>query len=295
MITKDQLFRFVIERTDVRGELVYLDSAWQELLANRPYPTILRQLLGQAMALLALLSTTIKTRASLTLQIQGKGPITLLVVQIDADHHIRGTAEWHGDLQQQASLTELFGSQNLTVTIEPEKGHEHYQSIIELDPLSLSASVEKYFRYSEQIETRLWLVTSEQRIAGILLQKLPAAATSQQQDADAFNRMCQLTETVTEQELLQLPQQQLLHRLYHEETVRLFPPQAIQFGCHCSKSRMASALYSMGKNEIDAILAEQGEILIECSFCNQTYRFDSIDCELLFTSHASGKPSEIKH
>lgn len=276
----DVLSRFVIERTNVRGELVHLDASWRAILERKDYPEPVRELLGQAMAAAALLMTTVKLNGSMTLQVQGDGPISLLVVQAKADRTLRGLAHWQ-DPVMPGPLAQLLGKARMAITLDPGGERERYQGIIAIDTeTSLAEAIEGYFIRSEQLATRLWLAASDERAAGMLLQALPGES----EDADAWNRSVQLGETLKQDELLGLPQREVLRRLFHEEDVRVFEPEPVSFRCTCSRERIETVLRSLGYDEVQGIIVEQGRVSVDCEFCNQNYLFDPVDVEQLFAA-----------
>jgi molecular chaperone Hsp33 len=276
---KDTLHRFLFERTNVRGELVHLDASWQAALERKDYPAPVRELLGQAFAAAALLSATIKFDGSLTLQVQASGPVTLLVVQATAARNLRGLAHWRGDIRH-GSFAELVGTGRLAITIDPGAMGERYQGIIDLQQDSLARCLEDYFRQSEQLATRLWLAADGESAGGMLLQELPRET----QDEDAWTRDVYLGETLRHDELLQLPAREILHRLYHEEDVRLFEGEPVSFRCSCSRERIETMLRGLGPAEVRDILEEQHTVRVDCEFCNQRYVFDVVDVEALFAA-----------
>lgn len=287
---KDCLFRFVFEHTSVRGELVHLDATWQAILQRHEYPDPIRNLLGQMMAAAALLSATVKINGSLHLQLQGDGPVSMLLVQASADRVLRGLAHWReGEIPD--DFRSLVGDAQISLTIDPGEGGEQYQGIIAVENESLPAVLESYFRQSEQLATRLWLVVDGSRASGMLLQQLPAAS----EDADAWNREVQLADTITEQELLTLPVRDLLYRLYHEEDVRLFEAEPLSFRCSCSKERIETVLRGLGYQEVQNILEEQGAVNVNCEFCNQQYSFDAVDVEKLFAASNQPEVPSTRH
>ena len=153
---------------------------------------------------------------------------------------------------------------------------------------SLASSLESYFAQSEQLATRIWIrtggTTAEPLAAGMLLQELPA---SNEQHAEEFDHLSKLTDTIKDEELFTLPAEEILYRLYHEEEVRLFAPQQIQFRCTCSRERSEQALLQIGKVEVDAMIHEQGQIDMHCDYCGTHYRFDAIDAQALFAEGRS--------
>ncbi|RMG27729.1 MAG: Hsp33 family molecular chaperone HslO [Gammaproteobacteria bacterium] len=281
---RDVLHRFVFEDTNVRGVLVHLDASWQAVLERRTYPDPVRTLLGQAMAAVVLLSTTVKYQGSVTLQLRGRGPVTLLVVQVRPGRHVRGIAHWR-DPVHTGTLAEVVGEAQLAITIDPGEGMDRYQGIVETGAArTLAQALEGYFERSEQLPTRLWLAADGVRAAGMLLQQLPGAG----RDADAWNRLEHLGATLTPGELLQLTDRELLHRLFHEERVRLFEADPVSFRCDCSRERTDALLRGLGIDEVRTLLAEQGRVHVECEFCGHAYDYDAVDVEQLFA--AEGQP-----
>jgi molecular chaperone Hsp33 len=276
----DCLHRFVFERTNVRGELVHLDASWQAVLERQSYPRQVATLLGQAFAATALLSATIKMSGSLHFQLQGDGPVSLLLVQVGADRTLRGLAHWNADDELPEAFPRLVGTARLSLTIDPGEGGERYQGVVAVEGASLADALENYFATSEQLATRMWLAANETRASGMLLQQLPRASD----DADAWNRDVHLGDTVTEDELLELDARDLLFRLYHEEDVRLFDPEPFSFRCSCSRTRIETVLRGLGYDEVQSILAEQGRVRVNCEFCGQRYEFDAVDAESLFAA-----------
>ena len=288
MLEKDSLQRFLIEHTNVRGEWVHLDATWQAVLERADYPPAVREPLGEAMAAVALLAATIKFNGSLTLQVSGDGPISLLVVQATAAKTLRGLAHWRSDVPE-GSLAARFGNARIVITIDPGQGKERYQGVVGLVGDHLGDALKEYFERSEQLPTQLWLAANEQVAAGLLLQKLPGET----EDADAWNRTVTLAETVTRDELLALGADEVLRRLYHEEQVRLFERDPVSFRCTCSRERVADMSLGLGPDEARSILDEQGEISVNCDFCNAHYLFDAVDVEQIFAAadHPPVKPT----
>lgn len=283
MSGRDGLSRFLIESADVRGLLVHLDETWKTALARVTYPSLVKEVLGQAFAASALLAATIKFEGKMTLQIRGDGPVHLLVVQITADRKVRGLARWKEE-PQSGSLQALFGDQaRMTITIEATKTGEPYQGIVALEGETLSDVIASYFRNSEQLETDLVFAVGEGSVAGLLLQKLP----DESPDPDGWERARQLGLTLTAEELLSLEPEALLHRLFHEEQVRFFGSESVVFECACSRDRSDSLIVGLGNEEAQSILQEQGQIEITCEFCDAQYRYDAIDVGMLFAPSGS--------
>jgi molecular chaperone Hsp33 len=226
----DSLRRFLIEATPVRGEIAHLDATWRAVLERRRYPPPLEKLLGEMMAAAALLSATLKFDGSLIMQMQGSGPVQLLVVEATSEHTLRATAKWEGELPD-GNLKALLGDGRFVISIVPESGKQTYQGVVDLQGETIAEVLEHYMAQSEQLETRLWLASDSKQAGGMLLQKLPATADT---DADAWNRAIRLGATIRREELLALPATEIIRRLYHEEDVRVFEPRPVSFRCSCS-------------------------------------------------------------
>lgn len=260
-----------------RGELVQLEAAWQSILSRSDYPPAVARLLGETAVAAVLLAATLKVDGKLTLQVQGEGTVHLLVMQVTSERELRGLARWHGEVEG-AGLA-LMGDGRLVMTIETARG-ERYQGIVPLEGASLAQALEGYFARSEQLPTRLWLEAGPTRAAGLLVQKMPGHDSPQ--DDEDWNRIVALSETVSAEELLELPAETLLRRLYHEEDRRVFEPEPVRFACSCSRERVAEMLRGLGQDEVEAILAEHGRIEVHCEFCNAGYTFDAVDAAALF-------------
>lgn len=287
----DTLSRFVFEHAAVRGEVVRLEATWRAVLERHDYPRPVRDLLGEMMAAAALLAATLKFEGALIMQMQGSGPVSLLVVECDSAFHLRATAKWHADLQG-ASLRELLGDGKFVITLDPKQGGQTYQGVVALEGDSVAAALEYYMLHSEQLETRLWLAADEQRACGLLIQRLPEQVA---QDEDGWNRVSRLAATVRREELLALPAREVMHRLFHEEDLRVFDPEPVSFRCACSRERVSNMLRMLGLDEIRSILAERGQVDIRCEFCNQAYVFDPVDAEQLFAAEVLTQVGATRH
>lgn len=286
----DCLHRFVFEHSDVRGELAHLDTAWQAVLERKDYPPPVRELLGQAIVAATLLSATIKIDGSLHLQLQGDGPLNLLLVEVTAQRTLRGLAHWSGDVPA-GTLLDQVGNARLTLTIDPGSGGERYQGLVAIEKEDLAAALEDYFQQSEQLDTRLWLAASEERACGMLLQRLPGKNVK---DDDWQHDVC-LGETISADELLQLSTRELLRRLYHEQDVRLFDAEPVSFRCSCSRERIETTLRGLGYAEMQSILEEQGSVSVNCEFCAHGYEFDRVDVERLFAAAHQPDVPQTRH
>jgi len=290
----DSLQRFLFEQAPVRGELVHLDASWRSVLERHDYPEVLRNLMGELAAAAVLLAATLKLQGSLVLQIMGRGPVKLLVVECSGDMKLRATAKWSGELAQ-SSFAELIGEGQFAITLDPKDGGQPYQGIVEIEGASVAEIMQNYMSHSEQLETRLWLAADGQHAAGMLLQKLPDTDKHEDADTDAWPRAVILAETLKTDELLLLPAKTLIQRLYHEDDIRLFDAQRVEFFCSCSRDNVAKMLQMLGREEVDSILAERETIEVHCEFCNQRYEFDKVDAEMIFLDSIVLPPSEARH
>ena len=293
----DTLQRFLFEGAPIRGEVAHLDATWRAVLERHEYPPVLRKVLGELMAAGALLAATLKFDGSIILQLQGNGPVKLIVVECTSEQTLRATAKWDenraAEIVADAGLGDLLGSSGrFVITLISGQGKQSYQGVVEIDPSGVAASLERYMQNSEQIETRLWLAAGDERAAGLLLQKLPAR---DEPDEDSWNRATKIAETVTRPELLALPVRKLLHRLYHQEDIRLFEPRPVSFRCSCSGERVTAMLRMLGHAEVRSIIEERETVEVTCEFCNRAYRYDSVDAEQLFAAATPAQPSATRH
>ena len=294
MSNQDLLYRYLFEEYEVRGELVQLDSTYRHIVDAQNYPVQVQKLLGELLVATSLLTATLKFEGSITVQLQGDGPVRLAVINGDHNQQLRGVARYEGELPTDDKLQSLIGNGQLVITITPEEG-ERYQGIIALEADTLATCLEQYFAQSEQLATKLWIRTGhhqgQPRAAGILLQELPAQ--SEDHGAD-FDHLIQLTSTIKDEELFGLEAEEILYRLYHQDKVRVFDPQAIEFRCTCSRARCEGALLQIEKEEAVAMVQELGKIDMHCDYCGAHYQFDGIDIETLF-SGAPGNDANKLH
>ncbi len=281
------LNRYLFEDLSVRGELVQLDDAYQQIISSKEYPAALQKLLGELLVSTTLLTATLKFEGSITMQLQGDGPVSLAVINGDNNQKVRGVARWEGDIADDASIHDMMGKGYLVITIDPKKG-ERYQGVVGLDGANLAEVIEGYFANSEQLKTRIWIRTGEldgkPKAAGMLLQVMPDGTGS----PEDFEHLEQLTDTIKNDELFSLEANDLLYRLYNQETVKLFEPQPVEFFCGCSRERSAAAIITIAREEIDDILATEGSVGLHCDYCGTTYSFDSADVEKLYADATSG-------
>lgn len=275
----DTIQKFIFEHAQIRGEIVYLQDSYQTIMQQRAYPPMVKYLLGEALVSCLLLASSIKFEGSLNLQFQGDSRLPLLIVQCDHLLNIRAFAKYADNLKIE-DYAEAFLNGQMSLSINQYNQTQSYQSLVPIQSTSMSENLMHYFAQSEQISTRVWLAVSEDKAAGMLLQLMPD--TDSQEREQFWEYAVQLGETVREEELLELDNEDLLYRLYHETELRLFPSRPIKFQCRCRKEKMEQVIKVLGKEDADGLLAEKGTIEISCDFCNQQYHFDSIDVALLF-------------
>ena len=293
MAEVDTLRRFVFERYPFRGQLVHLGPAWKAMMEHHDYPEPVRNTLGEAVAAAALLASTLKFHGLLTLQLRGAGPMHLMVVECTDGLALRAVARFR-ETPATTDLRELSGDGTLTVTVENEGAANRYQGVVPLAGASMSECLREYFESSEQLPTRLWLHADGENVAGLLLQRLPVTArptgvlesgagtVSEDEVEDAWRRVQLVADTVTGEELAELDDRKLLHRLFSEDDVRMFESTPVFFRCRCSRERVANMLRALGRDEVDSMVEEFGQVEVRCEFCSRAYRLDAVDCAALF-------------
>jgi len=287
----DSLQRFLFEHTPVRGQLVHLDATWRAVLERHDYPPPLRKLLGELMAAGALLSATLKFEGALIMQMQGRGPVKLVVVEVTSAGTLRATASWDDEIPH-VPFRELLGGGRFVITLVPTEGTQSYQGVVDMDGDSVAEVLEHYMHKSEQLDTRLWLACDEHQAAGMLLQRLPA---EEGPDPDAWNRVVRLGATLSRHELLALPAREVLRRLFHEEDVRVFESSPLSFRCSCSRERVTAMLRMLGRDEVRAIVAEHGKVEVTCEFCRKHYALDAVDAEQVFAADMQTNAGPTRH
>jgi len=292
MKEQDCIRRFLFEELGVRGEWVRLQQSWQRAKQHQILvDDAVESQLGQVLAATVLLSATIKFKGAMIMQVQGSGDVKALVAQATNERKVRVLARSESSVNA-GTLTQMVGEGGrLVLTVESDKG-EPYQGIVGLAEGNLAEVLKTYFDQSEQLNTRLWLFANETYAAGLFIQELP----SEQHDKEDWRRIEMLADTVTQDEIFTLDCEALLHRLFHEEKVRLFEPEAVEFQCHCSRQKIGGTLLSLGKSELEGILQERGQIDVDCQFCGAHYHFDNIDVEnLLVNSSFNDNGSPTRH
>jgi molecular chaperone Hsp33 len=289
MIDADRVRRFVLERHPIRGHSARLARAWLELREHQDYPPAVQQLLGEAVGASVLLAATLKFDGVLTLQLQGKGLVSLLVAQCTHDFKVRGMAR-HQAIGGEAGFRSLAGDGQVIVTVEAADRASSYQGIVPIAGNSLAESLEAYFLQSEQLPTRVVLAATPGMVSGMLVQRIPGEGGKQAVDPAALETAWMKADhamaALTRAELLEEDVEQRLVRMFGVDEVRLFGGQEVRHECRCSRERVANVLRSLGVDEVRSVIAEQGTVTVTCEFCQKPYKFDPIDAEQLFSDTA---------
>ena len=278
----DYVQRFLFENLDIRGRLVCLTGAWQRMLHGRGYPGDIVSLLGHTTALNVLLGANQKGSGRVTLQVQGSGPVKLLVSDCTAELRIRGMAHYERDDIPQESERSLLGDGRLSVTLEDLKSGKFYQSLVPLEGETLEEIFAHYLSQSEQTQAHLRLFADGEALAGLLLEKLPGADL---RDPDGWNRVMHFANTLTLDETRDAQPYDLLTRVFPEELMRVFRLYAVEYHCPYDESKVKDMLLGLGREEVESILAEQGEVVIKNEMCNHEYRFDARAIAEIFAQH----------
>jgi molecular chaperone Hsp33 len=280
-----ELRRFVLEQHPVRAFWTRLDSPWQELSRLQQYAAPVERLLGEAVTASVLLAATLKFHGTLTLQLQGNACVRLLVAQCTHDLRIRALARVETAVTPAAQFRELVGESRLAVTVESDERGSRYQGIVALEGATLSACLENYFAASEQLPTRIRLEAGAGHASGLLLQKMPSGRVEADTEL-AWEDVQRSLSALPAQLLRQGSPEEVLRRVGGEHDGRVFAGSAVRFACRCSTQRVAGLLRSLGAQEIQALLSEQGAVTVTCEFCGRPYRFDTLDVERLFAGDA---------
>lgn len=289
--------RFIFETTDIRGELASLEESYAHVLAKHTYPEPVAALLGELMTAASLLVNTLKFDGLLVLQARSKGPVPWLMVECSSNRELRAIARYEEEqIHSGATLQELMPEGVLALTVDPREG-QRYQGLVALDGEDLAECFTNYFVNSAQLPTRFWLYADGQRARGMLLQQLPADRITDSEEREAsWQHAVALASTLTAEELLGLDNETILHRLYHEEQVRLFEATDLKFHCSCTRARSEQALVSLGLADLRLLLAEkEGTIEIDCQFCNHTYLFNEADVMQMFAEQDATDVSSTVH
>lgn len=282
--------RFMLDELDIRGAVVRLGDVWCALQAGRAYQPEAARILGEMSAVSAVIAGNLKQSGRLTVQIQGDGPLQLMVVDCAEPMNLRGFASTDGELPTDAGLQDLVGDGVLQLTLDLPGMDQPYRSVVPLSGESIAETFEHYLQQSEQQPAGLWLASSPDTAAALFLQKLPGADEC---DEDGWSRVHQLAKTVRQDELLQLTPEALLGRLFAEETVRVFDPVPVVHHWPPDRNKIVTMLRGLGEQEVRRIHTEHGELVIRDDLSNHTYRFEEADIDTIFTSDAPLPPPTV--
>ena len=272
--------RFIFDNTDIRGELVRCTDSFEQLIQNHDYPEVAKNLLGEFLVATVLLSTTMKFEGRLSLQASSKGEIPFIIMECDSNREVRGIAQVRDNFIQ-GDFNALLAQGTLAITIEPTNG-KPYQGIVPLEGKNLAECLSQYFIQSEQLPTHFNFAIGtdkgRQTAAAMILQQMPMHKISDTDTrAENWNRLTQLANTLTDEELLSVEYETLLYRLYHQDPLKIFNPKIVQYRCTCSRKRTQEALRTIDRNELKAILKEEGAVTLNCQFCHKEYSFNADD------------------
>ena len=274
--------RFLFKDLDIRGQHLSLIDTWQDMIQNRGYSVLVRQLFGELSALAIFLANGIKHKGKLTLQVQGSGIVSLLLVEVTSDLKIRGMVRSDSIIEEDDSLDKILGEGQIVATLYNSQTDHSFQSLVPINQKGLIATFEDYFFQSEQLESRLWVSSTQENLCAMLLQKMPEA---DQHDSEGWHRVGTLSDTITQDELISLDAESLLHRLFHEETLQLFNADWVGYECEQNKERFEKIIYDLGEQDARDLLKERGEIAIHNEICNEHLFFDEQDVNRIFTTN----------
>ena len=280
----DHLLKIIFETGHARAHLVQIEKSWLDVTCRHDEAPEVISLLGQMTVASILLSASLKYKGSVILQIHGDGPVRLAVAECNSSLGFRSTVKMSETLSVPtgADWSQLVNQSNMgrfSVVLDPKVASQApYQGIVPLHESGVAQALEAYMNRSEQLPTRLWLACDGDRAAGLLVQRLPSKDNTDEE----WERLLALADTVTEEELLNKDAETLLHQLFWQEKPRLLETKPVQFSCPCSRTRVGKMLLTLGREEVDGILAEQGHVEVNCDFCNTGYQFDAVDCAELF-------------
>lgn len=304
MANTDCIKKFLLQDRGARVIASDLHQAWQTAQTHQPEHIGVRTLMGELMAAATLLTANLKFDGSLLLQMQGNGPIKLLVVECRQDLSIRATVKLNQAPQpEQIGLQQLLNQDGLgrfSVILNPPRdvvGRQPYQGIVPLAADTVAGVLEDYMAQSEQLETRIWLDATPSRATGLLLQRMPEdggqSGISAERMRQSWQHALALCDTIQTEELGSVSSETLLQRLFWETPVIGLQESAIRWHCGCHRDRVADMLRSLGKAEVQDIISEQGRIEVICDFCGTPYEFDSVDAAALFRPVGELRSDEI--
>ena len=272
--------RFLFKEMDIRGQHLSINSSWQQIIENRGYSKLVRQLFGELSALAIMLANGMKHKGKLTMQIQGDGIVSLLLVEVTHDLKIRGMVRSSGSIDSSIDLDKVLGKGQIVATLYNSQTEKSFQSLVPRNPKGLIKTFEDYFSQSEQLSSKLWISSTKNNLSAVLIQKLP---DSKQEHEDDWGRVVSLAKTITNKELCKLSAESLLYRLFNEEIVELFPAEQVYYECLQEQEKFEKIVFDLGEQDARDLLKERGEITIHNEICNTHVFFNEEDLDRIFT------------
>ena len=291
-LTDDCVQPFMIDRTGLHGRMVKLGASVDTILSRHGYPDPVAYLLGEMLALCAGLAAALKFDGVFTLQTKGDGPVPMLVADVTSGGKMRGYAQVKGEVPPlhdvvAAPIPKLLGQGYLAFTVDQGSDMERYQGIVALEGATVEECVQRYFEQSEQFASTVKLCAGRRddgsmAASALLVQRLPDEGGNEdigKADSDAWRRAVALMSSAKPEEMLDpgLPPNDLLYRLFHEDGVRVFPPQELVEECRCSRSKIEGVLKSLEPGALDDLKLDNGLIEVTCEFCSRTESFSDAD------------------
>lgn len=281
---KDYVQRFIFEGSPIRGEIVRLENSFNIIAQQRDYPSFVLKFLGETLVSNVMLSTTLKYEGQTTMQMRQEGPLGMLVAKCNNHLHIRGLAKWDENSSFE-DLKNTLDNGQMVITVQPDNQVDVYQSVVKISQQPVAQVMEHYFSQSEQLQTRIWLAVNQQCAVGLLIQQVGQNQHDEDEKNALWDEIIMLTNTITEDELINLDDVSLLGRLYHEYDLRMFEPKPIEFRCTCNMTKMESAILVMGQDEANNILKQYKKLSVKCEYCNNEYTFSEAEVQAVFANH----------
>lgn len=275
----DKIQRFLFKELDIRGQYLSIDSAWQSMIQDRGYSQLVRQLFGELSALSIMLASSMKHPGKLTMQVQGDGLVSLILVEITHDLKLRGMVRSSNTVSETHTLDQILGDGQIIATLYNAQTDHSFQSYVPRNKIGLIQTFEDYFSQSEQLETKLWVASTQHKLSSMLIQKMPKDKSDDNED---WNRIIALSNTITDEELCNFSAEKMLHRLFHEEVVELFKGKEVNYECKQDRTRFERIIFDLGEEDARALLEERGEISIHNEICNEHLFFNEDDVNKIF-------------
>ena len=273
--------RFLFKELDIRGQHLSINSSWQQMIENRGYSKLVRQLFGELSALAIMLANGMKHKGKLTMQIQGDGIVSLLLVEVTHDLKMRGMVRSNRCIDSSVDLDKVLGKGQIVATLYNSQTEKSFQSLVPRNPEGLIKTFEDYFSQSEQLSSKLWISSTKNNLSAVLIQKLP---DSKYKHEDDWGRVISLANTITDQELCELSAESLLFRLFNEEIIELFPDEEVYYECPEEQEKFEKIIIDLGEQDARDLLKERGEITIHNEICDTHVFFSEEDLDRIFAT-----------